>query len=222
MRSITSDSQAEKEKMADQLILFTRYPRPGKVKTRMVPALGETGAARLHDKLTRRCLDRLLPLCANGEISFSVFYTGGSRRRMQAWLPGVSLVRQTGTDLGKRMIAAFSHARTRGKKRILLMGSDCPDLSAAVIRQGLTALRHHDLVIGPAHDGGYYLIGIGSRYAPADLHPLMDTIAWGTANVLADTIARIKNAGISYALLPLLHDIDRPEDLEYFDYYTRS
>lgn len=208
--------------MADQLIFFTRYPEPGRAKTRLVPALGETGAAALHRRLANHCLARLSPLWESSGLSLTVFYTGGNEQQMQDWLPGVKLVRQQGVGLGERMITAFNQARRQGAKRILLVGSDCPDLSAAIIRQGLADLLVHDLVVGPTHDGGYYLIGISADYTPASLRRLMTNIRWGTADVLRETLNRIRMAGNSCALLPLLHDIDRPQDLEYFDHHTRS
>ena len=208
--------------MADQLIFFTRYPEAGRVKTRLIPALGETGAAALHRRLANHCLERLSPLWISSDMLLTVFYSGGSKQQMQDWLPKVKLVRQKGVGLGERMIKAFIQARRQGAKRILLVGSDCPDLSAAIVRQGLADLQDHDLVVGPAHDGGYYLIGISADYAPVSLWYLLTNICWGTADVLRDTLNRIRLAGNSCALLPLLHDIDRPEDLEYFDYHTCS
>ena len=203
--------------MGDQLILFTRFPEPGRVKTRLIPALGEQGAADLHRKLTDTCLACLLEICKDTDTGITVFFSGGNKQQMYRWLPDMSLVRQEGADLGERMIAAFSRVRALGGKHILLVGSDCPELSPAIIRQGLQYLLTHDLVLGPARDGGYYLVGISTDFAPEFLGPLMIDMEWGTGDVLSITLARVRRAGYSHALLPLLHDIDRPEDLEYFE-----
>ncbi len=208
--------------MSDQLLLFTRYPVPGRVKTRLIPKLGEKGAADFHKKLTDICVGCLVNVCAGTDIGLTVFFSGGSIRDMRRWLPGISLVRQEGNDLGERMIAAFFHARGQGGKHILLVGSDCPELSPVIIRRGFQHLIGHDLVFGPAHDGGYYLVGISSDFAPSSLGSLMTAMKWGTGDVLLKTLSRIQRAGYSYALLPLLHDIDRPEDLDYFDYHACS
>jgi len=204
--------------MKDHLILFTRYPEPGRAKTRLISALGKKGAAELHKKLTEHCLTRL----SDAAMPLTVFYTGGAAGHMANWLPDIPLVKQEGIGLGQRMIAAFAHVRDLNSGRILLVGSDCPDLSGQLIRQGLKILTDHDLVLGPTFDGGYYLIGISADFAPADLAPLMVDIPWGTAEVLQTTRARIQAAGFSCGLLPTLHDIDRPEDLEYFNYHARS
>ncbi len=203
--------------MGDQLILFTRYPEPGRVKTRLIPELGERGAADLHKKLTETCLSCLFKVCAENDTGITVFFTGGSKRQMHRWLPDISLVRQEGADLGERMIAAFSHVRALGGNRILLVGSDCPELSPAILRQGFQHLLTHDLVLGPAHDGGYYLVGISVDVVPASLWTLMTDMGWGGGDVLSTTLARVRRAGFSYSLLPRLHDIDRPEDLEYLE-----
>ena len=201
--------------MSDQLILFTRYPEPGMVKTRLIPALGERGAADLHKKLTETCLGCLVDICKDTDTGITVFFSGGNRRQMHRLLPGIPMVHQEGDDLGERMIAAFSHVRALGGKHILLVGSDCPELSPAIIRQGFRYLFAHDLVLGPAHDGGYYLVGISADFAPEFLGPFMVDMVWGTGDVLSMALARIRRAGYSHALLPWLHDIDRPEDLEY-------
>jgi rSAM/selenodomain-associated transferase 1 len=204
--------------MTDHLILFTKYPESGRVKTRLISAVGKKNATEIHKNLTEHCLTRL----SHAAMPLTVFYTGGTNKRMTDWLPGVSLVKQEGADLGQRMVAAFSHTRALGRGHILLAGSDCPDLSTKLIRQGLKILDNHDLVLGPSFDGGYYLIGISAGYAPADLIPLMADISWGTGEVLQMTLTRIQSAGSSCGLLPTLHDIDRPEDLEYFHHHARS
>ncbi len=208
--------------MPDQLILFTRFPEPGRVKTRLIPALGAEGASDLHRQLTEHCVDRISPALTGMNLALQVFYSGGSNKLMRRWFPDIPAVQQQGRTLGQRMSAAVGHVRTRPGQRILLFGADCPDLDQTLIHSALKILTNHDLVLGPTFDGGYYLLGIGPSCTTADLNSLLTDIPWGTAEVLEQTLARAEAAGCSYGVLPTLHDIDRPEDLEHFHHYTCS
>lgn len=208
--------------MRDHLILFTRFPEPGRVKTRLIPALGAAGAAKLHKQMTEHCVNRIAPMCNGSKLALTIFYSGGSFSRMNNWFPHVHQVKQQGPDLGRRMAAAFVHARSLGGRRIILFGSDCPELDRKLIHQALELLDNHDLVLGPTFDGGYYLLGISAGYQASDLTILLTDIPWGTADVLQKTLARIKATNFSCALLPILHDIDRPEDLKYFNHHSCS
>ncbi len=208
--------------MSDRLILFTKFPEPGHVKTRLIPALGAEGAANLHRKLTEHCVEQMAPMTADSNLALTIFYAGGSDTLMQDWFPHIPLVEQCGKDLGQRMAAAFIHARNRGDQRIVLFGADCPGLNNDLICKALNLLDTHDLILGPTFDGGYYLIGISTGYQVSNLFALLADTAWGTAEVLQQTLDRTKAANSSYALLPPLNDIDRPEDLEYFNHHTNS
>jgi len=208
--------------MADQLILFTRFPEPGRVKTRLIPALGKTGAAELHRQLTEHCLKQISPVLTGSDKNLTIFYTGGSSKLMQTWTPNIPLIKQQGDSLGQRMAAAFIRIQTKHKQRIILFGADCPDLDEKTITQALELLKNHDLVFGPTFDGGFYLIGINARYQTSNLRELLTDVPWGTDEVLQKTIAHADVLGSSYGLLTTLHDIDYPEDLEHFHYHTRS
>ena len=208
--------------MADQLILFTRFPEPGQVKTRLIRALGEKGAAELHRQLTEHCLKQISPVPIDSGKNLTIFYTGGSSKLMQTWIPNIPLLKQQGDSLGQRMVAAFTRIQTKHKQRIILFGADCPDLDKKKITQALELLNNHDLVFGPTFDGGFYLVGINARYQTSNLNELLTDVPWGTAEVLQKTIAHADVLGSSYGLLPTLHDIDHPEDLEHFHYHTSS
>ncbi len=118
------------------------------------------------------------------------------------------------------MADAFVRAWRQGAGRVLLIGSDCPDIDAAVIRDGLEQLLNHDVVLGPAVDGGYYLIGLRTSVGrPACL---FDGVDWGTDQVLQQTLTLAETAGLSSAFLRELHDIDRPEDLVHFNHHSCS
>lgn len=203
----------------DHLIIFTRYPEPGRTKTRLIPVLGRDGAARLQRQLTERLLARLTA-AGDGGPGITIRYTGASSGQMAQWLgSGITCRPQEEGDLGRRMLAALTSARTEGGGRILLAGSDCPDLGPGLIRAAYELLRSNDLVIGPSEDGGYYLIGMAADIAPAALAPLFTDMAWGTATVLAETMARARLLGLRCGLLPTLHDIDRPEDLAHLHHH---
>ncbi len=205
----------------EHLILFTRFPEPGKVKTRLIDKLGAQGAANLHKEMTQQVIQRIQPALQSTNLRMQVYYDGGSSQQMSNWL-GTNhiLVHQQGGDLGERMAHAFSRSFQQGASRTLLIGSDCPGIDADSITGALAKLHSHDLVLGPAADGGYYLIGLcpGKK----EYQSLFDNIDWGTGQVLTQTLSRAKDSGLSSTLLLQLHDIDRPEDLVYFDNHTCS
>ncbi len=190
-------------------MVFARSPTPGEAKTRLIPALGEAGAAALHRRLVMHCLraasdSRLGPVelwCAPD--ADDPFFRDCERRC------GVSLHPQGEGDLGARMQRAFESALARAR-RAILVGSDIPALSDRYLRDADEALRRgDDAVIGPAEDGGYVLIGL-SRCDPE----LFRDIPWGGPEVLAKTRRRLAALSWRSSELPVLWDVDRPEDLE--------
>lgn len=203
------------------IILFTRFPRPGMVKTRMIDMLGPQGAAELHTNMTEQVICKIEPALQTRHIQLLIYYCGGSQQEMADWLGRNCTLRiQQGSDLGQRMEHAFDQTFQQGAERILLIGSDCPDINADIISSALKKLNSHDLVLGPTADGGYYLIGLR---APGNKKSILfSSISWGTDQVLEQTLTQAKKGGLSYTLLPQLHDIDRPEDLVYFNYHTCS
>jgi hypothetical protein len=127
---------------------------------------------------------------------------------VEAWFPGEACLPQSGADLGARMSAAFDEAFGSGARRVALVGSDVPRLSRDDIRLALGSLEDHDLVLGPAQDGGYYLVALDAR-RPA----LFDGIAWGTASVLAATLEKAAALGLTVRVLEERRDVDTVEDL---------
>ena len=204
---------------SDEIILFTRYPQPGKVKTRLIPILGENGAARLHRDLTEQVIRKIEPITHNQLYHFLLYYTGGTDRQMRDWLGDtISFRVQDEHDLGHRMAAAFRTARDHGASRAVLIGSDCPSIDAQLITTAFEKLGKSDLVLGPTFDGGYYLIGMHYAVADKKINSLFENISWGTPDVYSQTMARAEKADISFYSLTQHHDIDRPEDLEYFNH----
>jgi hypothetical protein len=191
------------------LIIFTRYPEPGKTKTRLIPVLGAEGAATLQRQMTEQKLTQVRELQAAYPVSVEVHFTGGNEQLMQSWL-GSSLIyqRQSEGDIGCRMASAFQASFEAGMNSVVLIGIDCPDLNAQLMAEAFQALHQHDLVLGPAVDGGYYLIGL-RRLIPE----LFTGIRWSTAEVLPETLRIAHRLELAVAKLRLLSDVDRPEDL---------
>ncbi len=196
--------------MTRRIILFTRYPEPGKTKTRLIPTLGADGATAVHRQLTELALANAR---AQSLAEVEVTWTGGNEAAMRAWLgPDTQLREQVGGDLGARMKAALHSAFDDGATEALVAGSDCPDLDPETYEAAFDALKHHDLVVGPAADGGYYLIGARAAAAAA-LSPLFMQMEWSTSRVLAETLGRAEQANMRVAQLATLEDVDLPEDI---------
>ncbi len=190
------------------LLVFAREPVPGQVKTRLIPALGAEGAARLYHALLELAVETAAAVpgvhrelwCAGAPPTDGV--CAGL-----ALAHGLALHHQPEGSLGDRMAAALARALQR-TDRAVLIGSDCPGYHSRYLSAALGALTDHDAVLGPAADGGYVLIGL-SRYGPE----LFTKMPWGTGGVFAQTRAALERLGWTWAELPTLTDLDRPEDL---------
>lgn len=203
----------------DLVLLFTRYPQPGQCKTRLIPALGPDGAATLHREMTGRIMSQLAALTVLHPHRLEIHYDGGTMAQMESWLGTSHQYRQQAAgDIGCRMRDAIRGHQGR-MRRLLLIGSDCPDLSAGLLRDAFAALRGHDLVLGPAFDGGYYLIGVHDKSAALVCQTLFQDVPWGADRVYAITQERAQQHQLRCHALTRLHDIDTPEDLGYFHYH---
>lgn len=195
--------------MADHLIVFTRYPAPGETKTRLIPALGAAGAADLQQKMTEHTLKQVQACQRLRSLTVDIRFTGATQAAMQTWLGAQWIYRpQGGGDLGDRLLRAFAAAAIAGCRQIVAIGIDCPQLNAARLDQAFEQLSKCNIVLGPAADGGYYLIGLKQP-----LPELFEAIDWGTSTVLAQTVAAAEKAGLSVAYLNTLEDVDEPKDL---------
>jgi rSAM/selenodomain-associated transferase 1 len=192
-----------------RVVVFAKAPEPGKVKTRLIPALGAEGAATLHRRLARHSL-RAAHEAALGPVE--LWCTPDTRHTFFQECArdfGVSLHAQGEGDLGERMLRAFEAALSRGA-RVILVGCDIPALSSRYLRDAERALTSdRDVVIGPAEDGGYVLIGLARSSAE-----IFRGIPWGGSDVLKQTRLRVAALGWRGLELPALWDADRPEDLE--------
>lgn len=193
-----------------RLIIFTRYPEPGITKTRMIPALGAVGAAKLQRQMTEHTLAQAQLLQSIDDVSIEVRFAGGDKQLMQTWLGNdIECIAQGEGDLGQKMANSLISAFQNQTKLVVIIGSDCPELTPALIARAFQQLHlGSDLVLGSAIDGGYYLIGL-SRFIPE----LFAGISWGSDRVFSQTVAVAQNLNLTTAYLPPLADVDRPEDL---------
>ena len=191
--------------------VFTRPPIPGQVKTRLIPELGEAGAADLHAELASLALKALGPSDLDYELWCASdihhpFFDGFDVNRKQ----------QQGKDLGERMENALKDGFSRASK-VILIGTDLPTLNIDYLRKAFESLETHQFTLGPADDGGYGLIG-----SSGILPEVFSNIPWGGSEVLDITCQRLNAAQISYSLQPLLWDVDTPEDLPRYRAWTQE
>lgn len=195
-----------------KLLIFSRYPVAGKAKTRLIPALGSDGAAQLHRNMTEHVINMArstYEINPENHYGVTIHYTGADLKDFRVWLgPDLQYQGQSSGDLGQRMKNAFKDAFAHGSKNAIGIGTDVPNLSSAILQQAQENLDNHDLVLGPAVDGGYYLIGMNSYYPE-----LFADIDWGTEHVYKQTREICTHLSLRIAELPILNDIDRPEDL---------
>lgn len=202
--------------MKKSLIIFTRYPEIGKTKTRLIPAIGAEKACNLQRLMTENTLKKAKKLKEEFNTEISIYFHGGSLDLMKEWLGNdYNYYSQKGEDLGLKMYNAFENiiGKIIDKNYIkaVLIGTDCPDLDENILNNAFNQLNNHDLVIGKAEDGGYYLIGLNKLNKQ-----LFTNINWGTDSVFATTVAIASKLNYSIYQLPVLRDLDRPEDLEYY------
>lgn len=190
------------------LIVFAKAPDPGRVKSRLWPAIGPAGAARLQARLVQRAVATAVRAgCAHVVLSCAPRMNHPFFERT-ALAHGVARQAQGRGDLGARMATALARGLAT-HRYALLMGSDCPSLDVARLRRAAAALRDgRDAVFAPAEDGGYALVGLARRSTG-----LFRGVPWGTGEVMAATRARLRRLGWRWEELPVVWDVDRPEDL---------
>lgn len=190
-------------------VIFAKAPVPGFAKTRLIPALGAQGAADLAQRLLLRAVQEAhsanvgpVELCVTPSVTDAVWRTLPLPAALQ-WTD------QGEGDLGERMARAAQRVLDSGEA-VLLTGTDCPELNAAQLQQAASALRRCDATLVPTFDGGYVLLGLNRFHSS-----LFEGIAWSTDSVAKETVQRLKQLEWSVQQLPMLHDIDEPEDLKW-------
>jgi uncharacterized protein len=191
------------------VLVFVRAPEPGTVKTRLAAAIGAEAALRVYRRLAEHTLREAAALAGEG-VQVRVHHTpAGACDAVRAWLgAGPVYLPQAEGDLGVRMEDAFARAFAEGAERVVIVGSDLPDVSAGLLRRAFGLLDAHPAVLGPARDGGYYLLGLTR---PVD--GIFRGIEWSTPDVLAATLARFRAAGVEPVMLEELADVDEVQDL---------
>jgi rSAM/selenodomain-associated transferase 1 len=192
------------------MLVFARPPLEGRVKTRMIPAIGSAGATRLYRRMLLDTLATVRDTPADHRQLWSSEDGDDNALAELAREYGLSLHQQHGDNLGQRMHAALA-AALRAADRAVLIGSDCPQIDTAYLQAAFEALEQCPVVIGPARDGGYVLIGLRRPAAG-----LFDGIPWGSHRVMSSTRQRLRRAGHRWHELPPLRDVDRAEDLAHF------
>lgn len=193
----------------DRLIIFVKNPLPGQVKTRLGQSIGMPRAAAVYQNLLQHTHTLSARLSLNKEVWYGDFI-----HPEDLWNQGDFQKRkQRSGSLGERMAAAFLSAFEAGYDKVMIIGSDCPELRTEHMEKGLQALDKHEVVIGPARDGGYYLLGMRRPYA------LFKGIEWSTPRVLDQTLALCQDLQLNSYLLPVLSDLDDLNDLEKFPEY---
>ena len=194
--------------MRRHLIVYAKRPLPGHAKTRLGAAIGAEQAAGVYARLLYTyLLDLLRADLTDTQIMLAVACPADVPFFADAF-PELAVHPQVGGDLGQRMAASFAQAFAQGADAVVLTGSDVPDLDAHLVQAAFDALETAPVAVGPATDGGYYLIGLRAPGAP-----LFDGIEWGTDRVLAQTEALIQARGISAIYLPEQFDVDTTDEL---------
>lgn len=186
-------------------IIFIKNPQKGKVKTRLAADIGDNAAMEVYLELTRLTREAMMQVDCDRHVYYSTFVDDDD-----AWpLTHFHKHIQRGEDLGERMSHAFGKCFDHGASRVVIIGSDCAELTAAHVQRAFDALDAHDFVIGPANDGGYYLLGM------KEYHPeVFEEITWSTHSVFADTLKNIQDLAMSVEVLEQLIDVDYLSDLE--------
>lgn len=189
--------------------IMMKYPEPGRVKTRLAKDIGQDKAAFICRQMTERVIRRTIPIA--GEYGRFIFYDPPERvQDFKLWFPNEKLITQKGSDVGARMGNAIRYMLENRAEKTVITGTDIPDINRIIIAQAFEILSHKDIVIGPAHDGGYYLIGMKTP-----IPELFQGITWSAGNVFSETVNIIKLLNKSYGTVPVLSDIDTIEDLRH-------
>ncbi len=186
--------------------IFAKTPRKGEVKTRLIPELGAAGALKAHIELLQKTLANLSN--ASVDARFELWVTSYSQSVQDcADQHGLDLKMQSGKSLGERMKNAMGSMFVNGADLAFIVGSDCPELNSDYLRMMIHKSSEQDLLLAPAEDGGYCLIGSRSLYSE-----LFSGIEWGEAQVLEQTLSKAGALGLSVYLGPTIWDVDRAED----------
>ncbi len=191
------------------VIIFSKYPRKGEVKTRLAKTLGNDFATLFYKNCAEHTFAETLKLATKNVTPFLFYSNQKDKQKINSWVnKKFTLYSQAGGDLGERMKNAFNSIFSLGIEKVIIIGSDLPDISAKIISDAFDLLDSNDVVIGPAFDGGYYLLGLNKMVTA-----LFEGISWSSSEVLNSTISKLNSLNLTYHLLPKLLDIDTEADI---------
>ncbi len=214
-------------KMDNALIIFIKYPEPGKVKTRLAKAVGNERACAIYKSIAEDVIKNVSLKNPRTYDVYAFFTPQDKENEIKDWLRpfrnndqtfDTQYIPQEGDTLGERMSHAFQQLfQDKGYKRCIIIGTDCPEIDATLIENAFETLQGKDIVLGPCRDGGYYLLGM-SRLSPIRFErefvlDLFVDIDWSTDRVFDQTTAKVRKNNLSYSILKTLADVDTPEDL---------
>ena len=189
-----------------RVIILCKAPVPGAVKTRLIPAVGAGSAANIHARLATETIGDCLALArSHPEVQLELWCSPDTQHAFFHSFPTVSLFNQQGEDLGERM----AHALCASSLPAILIGTDCPPVNKAYLQNAIEQLKHKPVVIAPAEDGGYGLIGMQVPSAS-----VFQNIEWSTDKVLTETLSRCEEQELEAFLLPEIWDVDEAKDLD--------
>jgi rSAM/selenodomain-associated transferase 1 len=202
-----SDCHFRQEQNRQSLIIFVRSPSDKQVKSRLAATLGGGFASDFY----RLCAEHVIQETGRMQsgVQRYIFYASREERAVRRWLGHqFCFVAQSGGELGDRIEHAFGTVFSHGSEKAVIVATDVPDLTHDIMDKAIKALDSCDLVIGPSHDGGYYLLGMKKLH-----RELFEDIPWSTERVYSETLLRVKAQGLSSQILPSLRDIDTEDDL---------
>jgi uncharacterized protein len=190
--------------MRQALIIFVRDAVLGKVKTRLAASLGNEAALSIYKKLLQHTLEITQAVQADKFVFYADAVVEQDMWKQQHYYKS----QQHNGELGERMLKAFEQVCNKGYSKVCIIGSDCYELSSQIITEALDKLDDNAIVIGPAKDGGYYLLGMNQLY-----REVFDNKNWSTSTLFADTIKTIEDLNLRYSILPTLSDVDEATDV---------
>jgi rSAM/selenodomain-associated transferase 1 len=193
------------------IFIMMKYPKVGRVKARLAQSIGDESATNLYRMFIRDTLTTVQDL----DIPFYIaVHPPESQKQFAKWIgPSYQIFQQQGIDIGERLQSGFTTMFERGYKQVIALASDSPDLPIEILREAVSALQSHKAVIGPASDGGYYLIGLSHDHS---IPGAFEDISWSTETVFRETLSKIKSVTQRVHILPEWADIDTKSDLQKF------
>ena len=195
------------------ILVFQKNLIAGRTKTRLAATIGNEKALLVYKQLILITTNVLINLPFDKLIYYSEFIPLDIEDKEIETTAKTLVLVQYGNDLGARMLNSFSDQFKMGYSRLIIIGTDCPDLNSELLLNAFNALEGHDIVIGPAADGGYYLLGMSKLYPE-----LFEGVEWSTSEVYGQTVDIISKLGLSFSLMPVLRDLDNEDDLKYFNH----